>query len=290
MLVELNSKLINESSKPFHSYLLISGSSRYLIDQAKAFSSNLLFNSNDILEHPDIRVVTSENINTLGVDDIRKVITNESIYPIEAKYKIFIFPPTKSLTEEASNALLKTLEEPSSSNIFIITSNGRHWSHSKDDSIKNMLPTLKSRCRTLYVDDEYTYTYDFEFEDVVNFLDTEDSLALKNLNDEMSLITSSLQNLKSHEQSANEKMFNLIKLENAIDEFNVDSNNNLNILEKSIEYLVNNILSTTNFTKVEFRYSELLTNFIEDISLGIRPRIAINKLVLESEGIWTLSQ
>jgi hypothetical protein len=48
---------------------------------------------------------------------------------------------------------------------------------------------------------------------------------------------------------------------------------------------VNNILSTTNFTKVEFRYSELLTNFIEDISLGIRPRIAINKFVLESEGI-----
>ena len=151
-MIELNSKLLNESSKPFHSYLLISGSSRYLIDQAKAFSSNLLFNSNDILEHPDIRVVTSENINTLGVDDIRKVITNESIYPIEAKYKIFIFPPTKSLTEEASNALLKTLEEPSSSNIFIITSNGRHWSHSKDDSIKNMLPTLKSRCRTLYID------------------------------------------------------------------------------------------------------------------------------------------
>ena len=90
MLIELNSKLSNESSKPFHSYLLISGSSRYLIDQAKAFSSNLLFNSTDTLEHPDIRVVTSENINTLGVDDIRKVITNESIYPIEARYKIFI--------------------------------------------------------------------------------------------------------------------------------------------------------------------------------------------------------
>ena len=285
MLIELNSKLLNESSKPFHSYLLISGSTSYLVDQAKAFSSNLLFNSTDILEHPDIRVVTSENINTLGVDDIRKVITNESIYPIEAKYKIFIFPPTKSLTEEASNALLKTLEEPSNSNIFIITSNGRHWSHSKDDSIKNILPTLKSRCRTLYIDDEYTYTYDFEFEDIINFLDMEESLLMKNLNDKINLITSILQNLKPPQQNANEKMFNLIKLENAIYEINVDSNTNLNILEKSIEYLVNNILSTTNFTKVEFRYSELLTNFIEDISLGIRPRIAINKLVLESEAI-----
>ncbi len=284
-MIELNSKLLNESSKPFHSYLLISASSRYLIDQAKAFSSYLLFNSNDILEHPDVRVVTSENINTLGVDDIRKVITNESIYPIEAKYKIFIFPPTKSLTEEASNALLKTLEEPSNSNIFIITSNGRHWSHSKDDSIKNMLPTLKSRCRTLYIDDEYTYTYDFEFEDIINFLDMEESLLMKNSNDEVSLITSILKDLKLPQQNANEKMFNLIKLENAINEINVDSYSNLNILEKSIEYLVNNILSTTNFTKVEFKYSEILTNFIEDISMGLRPRIAINKLVLESEGI-----
>ena len=199
-MIELNSKLLNESSKPFHSYLLISGSSRYLIDQAKAFSSNLLFNSTDTLEHPDIRVVTSENINTLGVDDIRKVITNESIYPIEAKYKIFIFPPTKSLTEEASNALLKTLEEPSNSNIFIITSNGRHWSHSKDDSIKNMLPTLKSRCRTLYIDNEYTYTYDFEFEDIINFLDMEESLLMKNLKDEISLITSILKDLKPPQQ------------------------------------------------------------------------------------------
>ncbi len=284
-MIKLNSKLLNESSKPFHSYLLISASSRYLIDQAKAFSSYLLFNSNDILEHPDVRVVTSENINTLGVDDIRKVITNESIYPIEAKYKIFIFPPTKSLTEEASNALLKTLEEPSNSNIFIITSNGRHWSHSKDDSIKNMLPTLKSRCRTLYIDDEYTYTYDFEFEDIINFLDMEESLLMKNSNDEVSLITSILKDLKLPQQNANEKMFNLIKLENAINEINVDSYSNLNILEKSIEYLVNNILSTTNFTKVEFKYSEILTNFIEDISMGLRPRIAINKLVLESEGI-----
>ena len=97
----------------------------------------------------------------------------------------------------------------------------------------------------------------------------EESLLQKNLNDEISLITSILQNLKPPQQNANEKMFNLIKLENTIDEINVDSNSNLNILEKSIEYLVNNILSTTNFTKVEFRYSELLTNFIEDERLKL---------------------
>jgi hypothetical protein len=163
---------------------------------------------------------TSETINTLGVDDIRKVISNESIYPIEAKYKIFIFPPTKYLTEEASIAVENTPEEPSSSNIFIMTSNGRQWSPSEDDSIKNMLPTDKSRCRTLHIDDEYTYTYDFEFEDIVNFLDMEESLLIKNLSDEISLISSILQNLKPPQQNGNVKMFNFGKLANAIDEIN----------------------------------------------------------------------
>ena len=104
------------------------------MEQSKLFSSSLLFDENQITNHPDIRVVTSENQNTLGVNDIRQVINDESIFPIEGQYKIFIFPPDRSLTEEASNALLKTLEEPSESNIFIITSNGRYWSHAKDDS------------------------------------------------------------------------------------------------------------------------------------------------------------
>ena len=134
-MTELNKILKNETENPFHSYLLISSSSKYLMEQSKLFSSSLLFNENQITNHPDIRVVTSENQNTLGVNDIRQVINDESIFPIEGQYKIFIFPPDRSLTEEASNALLKTLEEPSESNIFIITSNGRYWSHAKDDTV-----------------------------------------------------------------------------------------------------------------------------------------------------------
>jgi hypothetical protein len=37
-----------------------------------------------------------------------------------------------------------------------------------------------------------------------------------------------------------------------------------------------------SFSKKEFRYSELLTNLIEDLSNGIRPKIAINNLIVES--------
>ena len=195
-MTELNQILKNETENPFHSYLLISSSSKYLIEQSKLFSSSLLFNENQIINHPDIRVVTSENQNTLGVNDIRQVINDESIFPIEGQYKIFIFPPDRSLTEEASNALLKTLEEPSESNIFIITSNGRHWSHARDDSIKSILPTLKSRCRTIYIDDEFTYSYNFDLDEIINFLDIDNEYILNGTKERLESISSTLQELK----------------------------------------------------------------------------------------------
>ena len=87
-MIELNKKLENEVKNPFHAYLLISSSSKYLIEQSKLFSSMLLFGKNEYINHPDIRVVTSENMNTLGVNDIRQVINDESIFPVEGEYKI----------------------------------------------------------------------------------------------------------------------------------------------------------------------------------------------------------
>ena len=281
-MTELNKILKTETENPFHSYLLISSSSKYLIEQSKLFSSSLLFNENQIINHPDIRVVTSENQNTLGVNDIRQVINDESIFPIEGQYKIFIFPPDRSLTEEASNALLKTLEEPSESNIFIITSNGRHWSHARDDSVKNILPTLKSRCRTIYIDEEFTYSYNFDLDEIIKFLDIDNEYILNGSKERLESISSTLQELKTINNETNERLINFIELEKKIDDLDIENVNAVKIFQSTIEYLVNSILSMQNFSKIEFRYSELLTNLIEDLSNGIRPRIAINNLIVES--------
>ena len=116
----LNSSLLSEVEKPFSSYIFTGNSPTQLEVQAKLFASKVLFGVDDKKEHPDIKIITSENVNTLGVDDIRDVINKDGLVPIEAKYKVVIFPPVKSLTEEASNALLKTLEEPPSYAIFIL--------------------------------------------------------------------------------------------------------------------------------------------------------------------------
>ena len=164
-------------------------------------------------------MVTSENQNTLGVNDIRQVINDESIFPIEGQYKIFIFPPDRSLTEEASNALLKTLEEPSESNIFIITSNGRYWSHAKDDAVKSILPTLKSRCRTIYIDDEFTYSYNFDLDEIINFLDIDNEYILNGTKERLESISSTLQELKTINSETNERLFKFIELEKKIQLF-----------------------------------------------------------------------
>ena len=44
---------------------------------------SLSFNSIDYVEHPDIKIIESENLNTLGVDDIRDVINKDNLSPIE---------------------------------------------------------------------------------------------------------------------------------------------------------------------------------------------------------------
>ena len=144
-MTTVNKKLIQEVESPFHSYLLFSNFSSELVKQAKMFAMLLAFDSKDYAEHPDIKIIDSENLNTLGVEDIRDVINKDSLSPIEGKYKVVIFPPVKSLTEEASNALLKTIEEPSSRSIFIILSSGKFWSHARDDSQNSILSTIKSR-------------------------------------------------------------------------------------------------------------------------------------------------
>ena len=169
---KLNKKLAQELESPFHAYLFLGNTSSHLLRQAKIFGSKVLFNSEEEIEHPDIKVVASENLNTLGVDDIRNIIENDGLVPVEGRYKIVIFPPVKSLTEEASNALLKTLEEPSESSIFILTSSGKFWSHARDDSILGVLSTIKSRCRTIFIDSDVETEFNFAEEDFINFMES----------------------------------------------------------------------------------------------------------------------
>ena len=72
-----------------------------------------------------------------GIDEIRELKEGIRFAPSKSKYKVFIIDESHQLTKEASNALLKTLEEPPSHAIFILATTEVH----------KMIPTIISRCQ-----------------------------------------------------------------------------------------------------------------------------------------------
>ena len=60
--------------------------------------------------HPD--VMEMDAASRTGVDDIRELIDGVRYRPVSARYKVYIIDEVHMLTNNAFNALLKTLEEP----------------------------------------------------------------------------------------------------------------------------------------------------------------------------------
>ncbi len=283
---KLNKKLIQELESPFHAYLLLGNTSSHLLSQAKKFGFKILFDAEEEKEHPDIKVVSSENLNTLGVDDIRSIIENDGLVPVEGKYKIVIFPPAKSLTEEASNALLKTLEEPSESSIFILTSSGKFWSHAMDDSLLGVLSTIKSRCRTIFIDSEIETEFNFVEEDFINFIESN-----KREDEDFTSIPKdlikTLEALKNIGNNSTEKAFKVQQFIKIVDDYKKekDDSNQMNITRfiiTSFEYLTRNLLLAKEFGKKEFRYCELLQETMDNLDKGMRTNIVLSNFSISS--------
>ena len=277
-MTTLNNSLLKELDNPFHAYLIFSNSSTELVSQAKKFASLLTFDEENIENHPDIKVVESENLYTLGVDDIRDIISKDNLSPLEGRYKVVIFPPLKSLTEEASNALLKTIEEPSQSSIFLILSAGVFWSHARDDSNNQILSTIKSRCRPIYLDTERDLKFDYSSDDFIKFVDNQhidSNLSFKKLLTLLSEWKNDIKNLS--------KAFQIINAcKDIIDEIDENSSMTTNFLiVKSISYLTNSLIYNSEITKQSFRDAEAIEKAMLDINLGMRPQTVFAKLSVE---------
>ena len=283
-MTTLNKKLVNELDTPFHSYLLFSNFASHLLSQSKMFAMSLSFNSIDYIEHPDIKIIESENLNTLGVDDIRDVINKDNLSPIEGKYKVVIFPPVKSLTEEASNALLKTIEEPSSSSIFLILSSGKFWSHARDDSENMILSTIKSRCRTIFLETENEIKYDFSSSDFENFLNGNYyDLKLKKV--DLDKLLDSVKSLEQINSSDSKRIKDTQILINTTNDFisSLDENTALNstsLLIESLSYLASTLLIQEGLNKNYYEFASKIENSMQEISAGMRPQIVLSNLML----------
>lgn len=95
--------------------------------------------------HPDILIIEPETVEKdgalkefeIGIKQAREVQRQMALYPYQSDYKITLIDQADKMSPEASNCLLKTLEEPNGKAVLIlITSNWRM-----------ILPTIISRCQ-----------------------------------------------------------------------------------------------------------------------------------------------
>lgn len=86
--------------------------------------------------HPDVFVVEPEK-QTVRIDQIRELTQKVQFHPLEARAKIAIIDHADAMTEAASNALLKVLEEPPPATHFILVTSSSH----------RLLSTIRSRCQ-----------------------------------------------------------------------------------------------------------------------------------------------
>ena len=98
--------------------------------------------------HADVRVVDIEfsrkveernTVTTITIGTIREVERVVNLNPFEGSRTVIIIDGAGSMTTDAANALLKTLEEPPPGVLFLLLS----------EDEEALLPTIRSRCQTL---------------------------------------------------------------------------------------------------------------------------------------------
>src|SRR5271168_3519874 len=88
--------------------------------------------------HADVRRVIPEGL-SIGVDDMRAIVQIASRRPSTGRWQIVLIEDADRLTEGAANALLKVVEEPPPSTVFLLCA------PSVDP--EDIAVTLRSRCR-----------------------------------------------------------------------------------------------------------------------------------------------
>ncbi len=146
----VKSMLRDELARPSHAYLFVGPASAGKATVARRFAAGLIAGevaaANQAIiqrvlngSHPDVMIVEPDGRSAITVDQTRRAAAQSMLSPLEADRKVFLFEEAGIMNDEAANALLKTLEEPSASTVFILVA------ESEDD-----LPdTVASRSRSI---------------------------------------------------------------------------------------------------------------------------------------------
>lgn len=88
--------------------------------------------------HPDLHFTrVPEKKTVVGVSEVREAVHEIHHAPFEGNFRVWVIEEGERLTDEAQNALLKTLEEPPDRAVILLVTN----------LAGALLPTVSSRCR-----------------------------------------------------------------------------------------------------------------------------------------------
>jgi DNA polymerase-3 subunit delta' len=89
-------------------------------------------------KYPDLHLVAPEG-NALKIDQVRALQHDLALSPVEGRFRVAILEGMEKATAEASNALLKTLEEPPPHVALVLIA----------PEAEALLPTIVSRCQPI---------------------------------------------------------------------------------------------------------------------------------------------
>jgi DNA polymerase-3 subunit delta' len=108
--------------------------------------------------HADVSVMRTEKL-SIGVDEVRDLVRRSALAPVGRRWQVMIVEDDDRLTEQANNALLKAIEEPSSHTVWVLCA----------PTVEDLLPTIRSRCRLVTLSTPTT-------EEVAGFLRSSDGV------------------------------------------------------------------------------------------------------------------
>jgi len=86
--------------------------------------------------HADVEVVSPAGL-SYGVAETRELVTRAALAPTRGRWQVTIVEDADRFTEQALNALLKSIEEPPRRAVWLLCA----------PSAEDLLPTIRSRCR-----------------------------------------------------------------------------------------------------------------------------------------------
>lgn len=114
-----------------HSFLIIGADQEQRREKALVFAK-----IHNISQFDQLVVQPIKESNSIGINQVRELKAKILLKPLNSTFKLALLFNFEKATQEAQNALLKTLEEPPADTIIVLTASNKDL----------LLPTVVSRC------------------------------------------------------------------------------------------------------------------------------------------------